>query len=69
MNHAYSLAPTRRDYFAGHALANATICTGVATEWELRGWFGDCYGITRYEIAAKQALEYADAMLTATEDE
>jgi hypothetical protein len=56
---------TRRDHFAGQALANAAICTGVATEWELQGWFGDQGGITRYQIVAKQALEYAVAMMTA----
>lgn len=73
-DHAYSPASprlpaqpqaqlARRDYFAGQALANAAICTGVAAEYELRTWFGDRCGITRYEIVAKQALKYADAML------
>jgi hypothetical protein len=57
---------TRRDHFAGQALANAAICTGVANEWELKGWFGNQGGITRYQIAAKQALEYADALMTAS---
>jgi hypothetical protein len=55
----------RRDYFAGQALANATICTGRSVDWQLQAWFGDRCGITQYEIAAKQALEYADAMLKA----
>jgi hypothetical protein len=56
---------TKRNHLAGQALANAAICTGVAAEYELRAWFGDRCGITRYEIAAKQAMEYADAMLKA----
>jgi hypothetical protein len=55
----------RHDYFAGQALANATICTGHAVDWQLRVWFGGRGSITRYEIAAKQAMEYADAMLKA----
>lgn len=54
-----------RDYFAGQALTNAAICTGVAMEYELRAWFGEQCGITRYQILAKQALEYADALLIA----
>lgn len=54
-----------RDWFAGQALANATICTGRAEEWQLRAWFGDRGGITREEISAKQAIAHADAMLTA----
>lgn len=52
-----------RDYFAGQALGNSTICTGKATGYELRNWFGGRSDITRHEIAAKQASEYADAMM------
>jgi hypothetical protein len=56
-----------RDYFAGQALANPEICTGKAMEWQLRKWFGERTGITRVEIVAKQAYEYADAMIAARE--
>lgn len=49
--------------FAIAALQNSAICTGTASEWELRGWFKDRGGITRQEIAARQAFSYADAML------
>lgn len=52
-----------RDWFAGQALSNPSICTGSAHEWQLREWFRDRSGITSFEIAAKQAGEYADAML------
>lgn len=54
-----------RDYFAGQALANGEICTGQAHEYYLKAWFGDRGGITREEIAVKQAYNYADAMLAA----
>ena len=54
-----------RDWFAGQALANSNLCDGKAPEWQLRRWFGDRGGITNEEIAVKQALAYADAMLTA----
>lgn len=54
---------TLRDWFAGQALSNPTICTGRAEEYHLRRWFGECCGIMAHEIAAKQAHEYADAML------
>lgn len=56
---------TLLDYFAGQALSNSRICTGEATEYQLREWFGDRGGITKEEIVAKQALSYADAMLEA----
>jgi hypothetical protein len=52
-----------RDYFAAQALANPTICTGRCEDWELRAWFKDRGGITKHEIATKQAFSYADAML------
>lgn len=41
------------------ALANGTICTGNVPEWQLKAWFGDRGGITREEIATRQASEYA----------
>lgn len=54
------------DWFAGQALGNQAICTGSCATWELTKWFGpDRTGITRAEIIAKQAGEYADAMLIA----
>lgn len=52
-----------RDWFAGHALSNAAICTGSAPEWQLRIWFGDLGGIKSSQIAAKQAFYYADQMI------
>jgi hypothetical protein len=52
-----------REYFMGQALANSAICTGRAEEYELKRWFGNRAGITRAQIAAKQAAAYADAML------
>ena len=56
---------TLRDYFAGQALANPAICTGTAADWEMRAWFAERRGITRQDIAAKQAFTYAGAMLKA----
>lgn len=56
---------TLREWYAGQALANPAICTGADHDYNLRGWFGDRGGITRWEIAAMQAHQYADAMLTA----
>jgi hypothetical protein len=61
----YSANPgmTLRDWFAGQAISNAAICTGSAPEYELLRWFGPRGGITRAEIVAAQAHDYADAML------
>lgn len=60
---------TLRDYFAGQALTNAAICTGTAPEYDLTRWFGRyASGITRAEIVARQAGEYADAMLSARQE-
>lgn len=57
---------TLRDWFAGQALANAAICTGQAHDWQVAAWFGPHRtGITRAEIAAKQAIQHADAMIAA----
>ncbi len=61
---------TLRDYFAAQALANPNICTGSASDWQLRNWFGEhASGIRREQIAARQAYEYADAMLKAREEQ
>lgn len=54
---------TLRDWFAGQALSNSALCTGSAPEYQLKAWFGGRTGIMRHEIAARQAGEYADAML------
>lgn len=54
-----------RDWFAGQALANPAICTGTAPDWQLRSWFGERGGLMPWEIGAKQAGAYADAMLLA----
>jgi hypothetical protein len=59
---------TLRDYFAGQALANPTLCTGKADERDLQRWFGGRCGIERWEVAAKQAGDYAAAMLAARQD-
>ena len=62
LEHGISL----RDWFAGQALANPAICNGDAQKWEIKRWFGPHRtGITRAEIVAKQAWEYADAMIAA----
>lgn len=52
-----------REIFMASALANATLCTGTTPEWQLQAWFGGRTGIKREEIAARQAREYAEAML------
>ena len=58
-----------RDWFAGQALANPSICTGKADNWELTAWFGPHkIGIKRAEIIAKQAGEYATAMIADRRD-
>lgn len=51
------------DYYRGQALANSTLCTGTAPEWQLAAWFGSGAGITREQIVARQATEYAKALL------
>lgn len=54
---------TLRDYFAAKALSISDP-RYQPPEWQLRAWFGgDAGGITREQIAARQAYEYADAML------
>ena len=62
-----NLGMTLRDYFAGQALANSTICTGKAPDWQLKRWFGNATGITGVQIVARQAFNYADAMLAERE--
>ena len=55
-----------RYWFAGQALSNPAICDGHAEQWEIKRWFGpERTGVERAEIVAKQAWEYADAMLAA----
>jgi hypothetical protein len=55
-----------RDWLAGQALSNPAICDGHAEPWEIKRWFGpDRTRVERAEIVAKQAWEYADAMLAA----
>ncbi len=57
---------TLRDWFAGQALGNPAICDGQASEWEMSVWFGKIRtGITRPEIIARQATNFADALLAA----
>lgn len=59
---------TLRDWFAGQALANPAICTGEVANRTLDEWFGRYRAnISRAEIVVRQALEYADAMLAASE--
>ena len=53
-----------RDEFAGQALANPGMCTGTASEADLKVWFGErAVNITSAQIVARQAYEIADAML------
>ena len=59
---------TLRDYFAGQALANPAICTGQADERHLIRWFGNRVGIERWEIVARQAGDYADAMIVTRQE-
>lgn len=59
-----TMGMTLRDWFAGQALHNPAICTGAASEYDIVAWFGPSkYGIEKSEIVAKQAFEYADALL------
>jgi hypothetical protein len=64
-NQTFEQGMSLQDYYIGQALANPTLCTGNALEYELRAWFGDRGGITKYQIAAAQALAYANAMISA----
>lgn len=51
---------TKFETFYAAALGNSSICSGVATKSELVSWFGtERINITRQEIAAAQALDYA----------
>lgn len=58
-----------RDWFAGQALANPTICTGEAPDWQVRAWLGEISGVRREQIVAAQAHAYADAMIAARSTE
>lgn len=54
------------DWFAGQALSNPAICNGIPGAGEIVNWFGkNASCITRYQIAAMQASDHADAMLAA----
>lgn len=52
-----------RDNFAAAALVNASLCTGTAPEYSLKHWFGNNGGVSKAQIVAAQAYEYADAMM------
>lgn len=53
-----------RSWLMGQALANPKLCTGEASQWQLRAWFGEHRtGITASEIVAKQAGDYADGII------
>lgn len=55
-----------REWFMGQALSNPELCNGRADDWSLGEWFGKgALGLTRFQIAAKQAELHADAMLSA----
>jgi hypothetical protein len=56
-----------RDYFAAATLGNPTLCSGSASEHDLRAWFGDRGGIRKEEIVARQAYRIADALLAQRE--
>lgn len=56
-----------RDWFAGQALANPQLCSGMVPDWQLKVWWPNRLDITKAEIAAKQAEEYADALLSQRE--
>lgn len=53
---------TKREWFAGQALSNPALCTGIVPDRQLKAWFGGRTGISREEIAAMQAYEYAEMM-------
>lgn len=48
--------------FAASAMCNPKLVTGEAPDWQLKEWFGERSNITRQQIAARQAYEYAEAM-------
>lgn len=52
-----------RIHVALHAMGNPNLVTGQAPEWQLAKWFGGRGGIKASEIAAEQAVEYADALI------
>lgn len=51
-----------RDYFAAQALVGQV--TTDVPEWQVRAWFGTyASNVTRYQIAAKMAYAFAEAMM------
>lgn len=65
MENNYLASVSTRDLFVAHALSNPAICTGTATEWQLRQWFGERMGIKREDVIARQALDCANALMAA----
>jgi hypothetical protein len=64
-NQTFDPGMSLRDYFAAQALP--LIGSAPVPDWQLKVWFGNRGGLTREEIAARAAYEYADAMLKARE--
>ena len=60
-----SQTKSRLDWLAACALGNPALCTGTAPDYDLRRWFGGRGGVTRMEIAAAQAYDFAAAMTAA----
>lgn len=56
---------TLRDWFAGQAMTFAYERAGTANQNDLKRLFGDLGGLTREEITACLAYEFADAMIAA----
>lgn len=56
-----------REYYIGQVLANPSLCTGTAADWQLRLWFKDRGGVMPEEIAARQAISIADRVLAERE--
>jgi hypothetical protein len=54
---------TSKHLYMAAALANPNLCTGTAPDWQIRAWFDGRGGVTREEIVARQAKDYADAMM------
>ena len=52
-----------RTWLAGQAPTNPVLCPGTAPEWQLQAWFGNRTGLTKADIASRQAFKIADAML------
>ena len=55
---------TMRDWFVGQAMGNPAICTGIARGNDLDQWFGPhATNVDRQQIAARQAVEFANAAM------